>query len=226
MANSLCLSHPGMRLAALLAVLLLGGCQSAYYGTLEQLGYHKRDLLISRVESARDGLRAAGTQFQATLDRFAAVVNVQGGELRDRHEALSDEYDASRDRAAAARKRIDAVDSVAGALFGDWQAELAAYNDAGLRRRSAQQLADARRRYDRLIAALRRAGEKMDPVLAAFGDQVLFLKHNLNAQAVASLQDERVAMEANVAALVRDLEAAIAEAEAFLQTLAVEPNAT
>lgn len=226
MANSLWLSNPGLRLAALLAALLLGGCQSAYYGTLEQLGYHKRDILISRVEAARDGLRAASKQLQATLERFAAVVNVRDGELRDRYQALSDEYDAGRDRATAVHKRVDAVDSVAGVLFREWQAELDAYNDASLRRRSAQQLADARRRYDQLIAALRRAEEKMDPVLAAFGDQVLFLKHNLNAQAVASLQDERVAMEANVATLIRDMEAAIAEAEAFLQTLAVEPNTT
>ena len=54
-------------------------------------------------------------------------------------------------------------------------------------------------------------------VLAVFNDQVLFLKHNLNARAIASIQNEVTNMERDVASLIEDMNLAIAEAEAFLK---------
>jgi len=69
---------------------------------------------------------------------------------------------------------------------------------------------------------MRRAEDKMDPVLVVFLDQVLFLKHNLNAKAIASLQDELVAVEEDVALLVKDMEESIAEAEWFISTMTEE----
>jgi hypothetical protein len=56
-------------------------------------------------------------------------------------------------------------------------------------------------------------------VLRTFNDQVLFLKHNLNAQAVGSLQNELREVEANTAALIREMNASIAEAERFMATM-------
>ena len=62
----------------------------------------------------------------------------------------------------------------------------------------------------------------MDPVLVAFHDQVLFLKHNLNARAISSLQTELVSVEAEVDALIRDMEASIKEADAFINAMTKE----
>jgi hypothetical protein len=56
----------------------------------------------------------------------------------------------------------------------------------------------------------------MAPVLAAFKDTVLVLKHDLNAQAVASLQGTVVEIERDVEALIDDMEASIAEADRFV----------
>ena len=56
-------------------------------------------------------------------------------------------------------------------------------------------------------------------LLAAFREQVLFLKHNLNAAAIASLQGEVVAIERGVADLVAEMERAIAEADTFISNL-------
>ena len=66
---------------------------------------------------------------------------------------------------------------------------------------------------------MRKAEQKTEPVLAAFRDQVLFLKHNLNMQAVSSIQQESAIIEQDVAALIRDMETSIAEAEAFVKDL-------
>ena len=49
---------------------------------------------------------------------------------------------------------------------------------------------------------------------------MLFLKHNLNAQAIASLQSELVSVEADVASLIKEMETSIAEADVFIQSIA------
>jgi hypothetical protein len=69
---------------------------------------------------------------------------------------------------------------------------------------------------------MKRAESKIAPVLSAFRDQVLFLKHNLNAQAVASLREELVSVEADIASLIKEMEASIAEADAFIGAMAKE----
>jgi hypothetical protein len=209
--------HPRLLLA--LAVLVLAGCQTAYYTALEKLGYPKRDLLVSRVQQARESQQAAKAQFQSALEHFRAVVNVRGGELEAKYNALSAELERSEARARTVHQRIAAVEEVAEALFKEWEAELAQYTQETLRRASARQLAQTRQRYTPLIRTMKRAEAQMAPVLAAFRDQVLFLKHNLNARAIASLRQEGVAVETEITALIRAMEAAIAEADAFLKTL-------
>ncbi len=49
---------------------------------------------------------------------------------------------------------------------------------------------------------------------------MLFLKHNLNAQAISSLQDEFASVKADIALLVREMEVSIAEADAFIKAMA------
>ena len=66
---------------------------------------------------------------------------------------------------------------------------------------------------------MQRAHAKMTPILDLFGDQVLYLKHNLNAQAISSLEDEATKIENDIDNLVADMEASIAEADEFINTL-------
>lgn len=203
-------------------VFLILGCESAYYGTMEKLGYHKRDLMVDRVESARDGQEDAKEQFESALDKFSSVLQFDGGDLEDKYDQLKTEYDKSKARAKTVSDRIDAVEDVAEDLFDEWEAELQQYKSDSLRRSSARKLKQTQRQYDQLIGAMKRAEKKMDPVLTAFNDQVLFLKHNLNARAIASLQTELVSVEAEVNSLIRDMEASINEANAFINTMTKE----
>jgi hypothetical protein len=59
----------------------------------------------------------------------------------------------------------------------------------------------------------------MEPVLAALRDRVLFLKHNLNARAIASLKSERDVIKTDVAALIRDMNKSIDEADRFIKAM-------
>lgn len=198
---------------------LLFGCQSVYYDTMEKLGVQKREILVDRVQDARDEQTDAKEQFQSALQKFSSVVNFDGGQLEEKFEELNAAFRRCEDQAAAVSDRIAAVEDVGEALFDEWKAELNQYSSAELREASRRKMVDTRRQYDRLVRSMRRAEDKIHPVLDAFRDQVLFLKHNLNARAVASLQTELRAIETDVAALIREMEAAIAEADGFIKTM-------
>ncbi|MFO0721035.1 MAG: DUF2959 domain-containing protein [Nitrospira sp.] len=207
----------------LVLVSLTGsGCQTAYYETMEKLGYHKRDLMVSDVKKARDAQQDAKEQFKSALDRFTKTLNIQGGELQDKYEVLNSEYQQSEKRAEAVRSRIASVEDVSDALFTEWEGELKQYSNASLRQKSQKQLTQTRTQYGQLIKAMKRAEAKMDPVLAKLKDHVLFLKHNLNAQAIASLKSELTTVEGNIDLLIKDLNASIHEADTFIASMEKE----
>jgi hypothetical protein len=200
-------------------IFLLFGCESTYYKTMETMGYHKRDILVDRVEDARDAQEEAKTQFESALEKFSSVLGFHGGDLEEKYDQLKDEYDESVIKADAVRSRIAAVENVAEDLFAEWQEELNQYTSSSLRRSSARKLKETKRKYAQLIGAMKRAERKIDPVLSAFHDQVLYLKHNLNAQAIASLQSELASIETDVARLIKEMEASIKEANSFIRSM-------
>jgi phosphoenolpyruvate-protein kinase (PTS system EI component) len=197
----------------------LAGCQTAYYNTMEKLGVYKRDILVDRVEEARNSQDEAKEQFKSALDRFSAVLQFDGGDLEEKYTQLNAEFEASMERAEEVRDRIDSVEDVGEALFAEWEQELEQYSRADLRRASESRLRETRDHYQRLIRAMRKAERSMDPPLEAFQDQVLFLKHNLNARAIASLEAELASVRSNVRILISDMEKSIAEADAFIKGL-------
>jgi len=189
---------------------------------MEKPGYHKREILVDRVEDARDSQKEAKEQFKSALERFSALVNFRGGDLEDTYKKLNSEFERCEWKARAVHDRIASVKEVSEALFDEWTAELKEYTNPNLRRASERKLQETRRSYDQMIAAMKRAEVKMEPVLAAFRDQVLFLKHNLNARAIASLHSEMLSIEGEVASLIEEMESSIAEADQFIKSMAGE----
>lgn len=211
--------------ACLVVLFACGGCSKVYYGTMEVFGQHKRDILVDDVRKARDAQAEAKEQFASALEEFSAVVNYPGGDLEEKYNKLNDAFKASQAKAKAVSGRIADIKRVANALFDEWEDELDMYTSDTLRRASEQKLQQTRQRYAQLIRAMETAESKIQPVLSAFQDQVLFLKHNLNAQAVASLQDELNLVENEIAVLIREMERSIAEADAFIQQM-TQPTPT
>lgn len=206
-------------LILILAAFAVSGCQSVYYGTMEKFGQHKRDILVGRVDDARESQEEAKEQFQTALERFMEVTGFTGGDLREQYDRLEAEFNRSESRAAEVTERIDAVDDVAADLFAEWEAELRQYTDPALRRRSEDQLRQTRSRYSQLLASMRQAESRMEPVLDAFRDRVLFLKHNLNAQAIASLEGTSLELERDIQTLIQEMDQAIGEANAFIESM-------
>ena len=206
-------------LAAALLPLILVACSSAYYSAMEKIGYEKRDILVDRVEEARDAQDDASEQFASALDQFRATVRFDGGDLEELYDRLNSEYEDSVAEAANVRGRIDDVESVSEDLFEEWQVELAEYSNAEMRRNSERMLRDTRTRFKQMMAAMRRAEQSMDPVLEAFQDQVLYLKHNLNARAIGALKGELDSIERDTARLIANMQKAIDEADAFIRSM-------
>ncbi|WP_421132658.1 DUF2959 domain-containing protein [Alteromonas sp. A079] len=205
--------------SVLASVFLLSGCQSAYYAAWEKVGVEKRDILVDRVENAKESQEDAQEQFSSALEAFGAVVAFDGGELEDVYDTLNGQYEDSVMAAEDVTARINKVESVAEALFDEWSEELEKYQNASLKRDSAAKLRDTQRRYASLMKAMRKAESKMPPVLSALQDNVLYLKHNLNASAIGALQGELSNIESNVSQLIVQMNSAIAESDAFIASM-------
>lgn len=141
----------------------LTACDTAYMAAMEKMGYAKRDILSSRVKSARDAQEDAKKEIQSALEQFGKVVGYQGGDLEAAYKKLNNELQHSEDSADAVRKRIKDVESLADSLFAEWKTELGQYSSADLRHKSEEKLSQTKARY-----------------------QVLYLEHNLNARALAA----------------------------------------
>ena len=211
--------HYASALPLLLTLVSLNGCRSTYYAAWEKLGWEKRDILVDRVQAARSDQEKAKTEFQTTLQHLRAVAGTPEDSLQSQYDRISSDYDACASRAKKVHDRIASVDSVAHDLFKEWQSELAEYHSDDLRRSSEQKLSETQARYAQLLAAMKKAESKMQPVLDAFHDQVLFMKHNLNARAIASLQTTQASIESDVAALIKDMDNSINEANSFIQQM-------
>lgn len=207
----------GLFLAA--AVFAAGGCSSVYYGTMEKLGVHKRDIMVDRVKAARKSQQETKEQFLTAMEQFKSVVQFDGGDLEAKYNRLNTAFQRSEAQADEVRARIRAIEDVSKALFKEWSAEIKQYTSDTLRASSRKKLDDAKANYASLIQAMKRAESRLDPALAPLRDQVLFMKHNLNAKAISGLSGELVSVQTNVDSLVRDIERSIAEADVFIAAL-------
>lgn len=209
-------------LAALLAVATLApstGCQSVYYATMEKFGVEKRDLLKRAVVNARDEQKEAQVEFKDALTRMKEMYGAQGSALESKYGKLKSDLDSCTAQAGDVRKRINDMDKVANDLFVEWEKEIGQFSNPTFASESRRQLSETRSRYSQLASALRSAEARMDPVLKSLTEHVLFLKHNLNAAAIASLKGEATQITSQIDSLLQQMNTSIAEADAFIKTL-------
>lgn len=213
------MNSPFQKASLLIVFLCLTACQSVYFNAMEKVGFHKRDILVDRVEDARDSQVDAKDTFKSALSRFQSVLSVEETDLQEKYDVMDSEFNEAEDAANKVSERIESIKDVAEALFEEWHEELGQYTNAKLKRQSEQKLNDTKSKYQQLMQAMRRAEDKMEPVLSALRDQVLFLKHNLNAQAIDAMKGELADIQSNVSRLIKDMEKSINESEEFIAQL-------
>ncbi|MFB2673952.1 DUF2959 domain-containing protein [Shewanella xiamenensis] len=201
------------------ATLLLTGCQSAYYGAMEKVGYHKRDIMVDRVKAAKESQEDAQKDFSSALEEMQALLNHDGGNLEKAYNKAKDEYESAQSAADDVSNRINKVEDVAEALFDEWQAEIGEISKASLRRNSETKLKETRRSYEQLMKTMRRAESKMPPILTAMKDNMLYLKHNLNAQAIGAIKGEFANLQTDISGLIKEMNKSINESTRFIEAL-------
>jgi len=171
------------------------------------------------VEQTCISLKETRNEFEDALQQFKNLVCINETPLEHKYNLLNRQYLFCRSKSDTVSARIRAIEEVSEALFVEWENELNEYTNRALRNNSKQQLKAARQNYVRLIKAMRRAESKIQPVLAAFKDQVLHLKHNLNGRAIAALQHEFIEISIDISQLIYAMEQTIAEASHFVSAL-------
>jgi len=200
-------------------IALLFGCGNPYYSAMEKVGVHKRDIMVDRVEGASNAQADAQEQFSSALEQFGSVVALEETDLKKAYDKLNDEYEDCVTIAEKVSDKIDSVESVADALFDEWKDEIKLYENKDLARSSKEQLDATKVRYQEMIGHMREAENSMEPVLRLFMDNVLFLKHNLNAQAIGSLQQEFGGLESEISKLIERMNASIESSNAFIAAM-------
>ena len=70
-----------------------------------------------------------------------------------------------------------------------------------------------------MLKAMRKVESAMPPVLDSLQNNVLYLKHNLNAAAVGALQGELGTIKADVTRLIAEMNSAIKQSDAFIASM-------
>lgn len=220
MKNSKYLSVQLFKLGiALFSLVLLTSCSNAYYDLMEKFGIHKRDILVERVEKTQDAQDDAQEEFKSALDHFASVVTVENTDLKNVYERLNAEYEDCIDAAGKVSARIESIESVSNALFLEWEQELGMYQNAALRQRSILQLQKTKQQYEGMVSLMYQAENSMTDVLFILRDNVIFLKHNLNAQAIGALRNEVSSLQIEVDQLIQQMRRSIASSNAFIEEM-------
>ena len=213
-----------LRIAGLLVLVVclvapLAGCKSTYYAAYEKFGVYKRDLLKKRVAAARDDQQAASEQFKDAPTKLKEVYLFEGGKLEQAYRDLDSKYKQSEERATTVHKRIADVETVGSDLFKEWEQEIKQITTPSLADGSRRRLRETRARFDQMVEALKKAERSMGPVLTKLHDYVLYLKHNLNAAAIASLRGEATNIQTEISSLLADMKASVAQADEFIKTM-------
>jgi chromosome segregation ATPase len=195
------------------------GCSSVYYSVWESLGKEKRDLLKDKVESTRDQQLDTAEQFEDALSALRAAYNPEPSELSALYDSLKAEYESSESETQALQSRIESMHNVAADLFAEWEEEAESIDNKRFRSDSLQKLTATKNRYQQMRGRLLSSAAKMNRVLSQFRDYVIYLKHNLNAQSLNSLEKEAVSIETDIRTLISQIQSTVNDTEDFIRSL-------
>lgn len=220
-----------MKTTGRLLFLVLGtfnfACQSTVdkavretkYSAYEMVGVEKRDLLKKYVKNTKESQEETKDAFVNALDQLKKTYAFDGGKLERKYDALNASYESANKRASEVHADIVKVENVANDLFKEWQKEIDEIQTQSLKSKSRQQLTATQNKFGELRRSLQKSETKIQPALLKLKDQVLFLKHNLNAKAIASLKGESMRIETEIGSLVEAMKVSISESEQFIKEI-------
>ncbi len=202
---------------AAMVLLLLSGCASTYLSVWETLGFQRRDLLVARVENAREGADASVAAFERVLDDMMPIAMRDAPVADTRFAALDAAFRDAQDSARRLSSEIEQVETVSQGLFLEWESELAKSRDSDHKRNEQRELATSRQAYNTLIGQFRSAEVGFSPTLNTVRDSIRVLQRN---RAEPRSQEDRnalLSLRGDVDRLASELRRAIAVANDFVR---------
>jgi len=207
-------------ISSLFVVLLFSGCaNSMYYAGMEKAGFHKRDIMVSRVQKVQESQKDAQEEFKSALEQFGTLVTIKDSDLKKAYERFNTEYEDVKETAEDLSTRIDKLEDVSLALFEEWDEELNLYKNQKLKAQSQRNLRDTKSRYTKMMKSMRTSEKSMQPILDTLQDNVLILKHSLNAQAIGALQGEFGTLKKEISNLVAKMNQSIKASDTFIKEM-------
>lgn len=181
------------------SLMMVVSCSTVYYNVWEALGKEKRDLLKSNVLKVKEDQDEVQEEFRDTLEKVRSKYKLNGGNLEKIYDQLNGDYEDAKAKSDTLTKRINKVEEIAEDLFEEWEQEAKQITNTTYRRDSLNKRRATMRKFKGMHRAMRRVESSLQPVLTKLKDQVLYLKHNLNAQAIGAfkVEFEKIAREIN-----------------------------
>lgn len=205
----------------------LMGCMSkikevareAKYSAFEAVGYEKRDIFKRQVATVKEEQQVSQEEFSDALTQLKNVYKVDGGKLEGAYSKLKDSYDSAEKSSKEVTESIVKLNTIAGDLFKEWEKEISEMSTADLKQKSRNQLQLTQKKFNDYSSHLARSEQKMHPVLRKFKDQVVYLKHNLNASALTGLKAEANRIEGDITKLLSEMSSSMKQADELISTL-------
>lgn len=213
--------------AVALVFLAQAGCASRVekavrdvkYSAYEAIGMEKRDLFKSKLSEVKQNQDESKGDITDALTQLKKVYGFDGGNLEREYNRLKSANDSAKKSAGEVTESIRKLETVAGDLFVEWSKEITEITSPDLRTKSQGKLQATQKKYNAYIAQLKKSEAKIPPVLTKFNDQVLFLKHNLNAAAITGLKAEGTRIESDINKVIEEMNQSISQADELIKTL-------
>lgn len=201
---------------AIVVTVLLGSAGPAW---AQDEGVKQVQQLVKRANSTVGAINETKLQLQKTMAAYDSVLAPDTKDRRDAYNKLQKEMTNTEKKRAQIAERAKEMNTQADMVFKDWEGSTAGIQNADLRKRSEDRLAQAKQRFGQIRTTGQQASELYGPFMKSLQDQVTFLGNDLNPSAVASLAPDAAKLKAQAGELYAAVDKTTAAANANIAAL-------
>jgi hypothetical protein len=200
---------------AVLAVLAL----AATAGAQSDEGVKQVERLVKASGNTVKAVADTKLQLVKTLDIYNALMADDAKDRKKLYNSLQKEMENTEKRRATIGEVAATMSAEADTLFKQWTDSAAAIENADLRKKSEERLAATKASYAEIGTVGQKASDLYGPFMKDLQDQVTFLGHDLNAEAVASLKPEAAKINEAASKLIQSIDDTITTANTNIGAL-------
>jgi hypothetical protein len=182
-------------------------------------GVKQTERLIKASGNTVKAIGETKVQLMKTMDVYNALMADDATDRKKLYKSVQKEMDNTEKRRMKITEEAAKMKSEADTLFAQWAESAAAIENPDLRKRSEDRLEATKASYAEIEAVGQKAADLYPPFMKDLQDQITYLGHDLNAEAVASLKPEVAKLNEKAQALVRSLDDTIGTANQKISAL-------